>query len=97
MTEAKNADAALVSLQDDIAALKRDVTSLMTHLRRDATEGVQTAAAQLDDSMHRAYTTLSQTGEQSVKKVGRQIEAHPLIAVLLALGLGHLSGRLLSR
>jgi ElaB/YqjD/DUF883 family membrane-anchored ribosome-binding protein len=97
MTASTNADATLVSLQDDIAALKRDVTSLMTHLRRDATEGVQTAAAQIDDSMHRAYTSLSSSGEQSIKNVSRQIEAHPLIAVLLALGLGHLSGRLLSR
>ena len=97
MAAAHTTETTLVTLQDDISALKRDVSSLLEHLQRDASASAHNAVAQLDDSAHRAYRALASTGSRSIEQVGKQVEAQPVMALLLALGVGYLGGRLLSR
>lgn len=97
MAEATTTENTLVTLKDDINALKRDVTSLLEHLQRDASTTARSAAAQLDDSAHQAYRSLADSGTRSIEKVCKQVEAQPVAALLLALGIGYLGGRLLSR
>lgn len=87
----------LLTIQDDIAALKHDVTSLLDHLKLGATTGAQTAATRIDDGAHKLYRAIASEGERRAKALGQQVEEQPLTALLIALGIGYVSGRLLSR
>ena len=97
MATSNNSDTDLSALRDDITALKRDVTGLVEHLTAGATNSVQSAAEQVDDGAHRLYRTVAAEGERSAKVIGREIEAHPLLTLLIALGLGYIGGRTLPR
>ena len=87
----------VAGLQDDSATLKRDVASLIEHLKLGATTGAQSAAEQLEDGAHRICRGVAAEGERAAAVVCRQIEAQPLVALLIALGVGYIGGRLLSR
>jgi ElaB/YqjD/DUF883 family membrane-anchored ribosome-binding protein len=97
MSELNKNESATANLQDDIAALKRDVAGLMEHLKLGATAGVQSASDQIDDSAHRVCRSVSAEGERAAKAISRQVEAQPLVALLVALGVGYVGGRMLSR
>ena len=49
MNASSNTDPAFAALQNDIAALKRDVSNLIEHLKAGATDSAQNAAGQIDD------------------------------------------------
>jgi hypothetical protein len=97
MSDAINSDPTLAVLQEDLAALKRDVSSLIAHLKTGAASGAQSAADQLDGGARRLYDNVSAEGCKSVKALGRQIEEQPVLALLVVLGLGYVAGRLLTR
>jgi ElaB/YqjD/DUF883 family membrane-anchored ribosome-binding protein len=97
MSESNKNDHAPENLHTDIAALKHDVASLIEHLKAGATNGAHSATARLDDSAHKLYQDLAAGGERSAKAIGRQVEQQPLVALLIALGVGYIGGRLLSR
>ena len=97
MSASSKDDPDAATLRDDIAALKRDVTSLMEHLKAGATGGAQSAAAQLDEGAHRLYSNVAAEAERSAKAIGRQVEEQPLVSLLIALGVGYIGGRFLSR
>lgn len=90
-------DADLAALHDDVIALKRDVTSLLEHLKLGATNGAQTAAERIDDGAKKIYRNVAAEGDRAAKAIGRQVEEQPLVALLIALGIGYVGGRLLSR
>ena len=90
-----NAD--LAALQADLAALKRDVADLMTHLKSNASSTVQDATEKLGDGATKIMRSLSDEGERSMKAVGQKIEEQPLLALLIAFGVGYLGGRTLGR
>ena len=87
----------LNALQADLAALKRDVSGLMEHLKLGATNGARSAAAQLDDGARQFYNDVAAKGDLSAKAISRQIEEQPLVALMIALGVGYIGGRVLSR
>ncbi len=87
----------LASVQTDLAALRHDVSSLLEHLRISASNSAQNAASQLDDGARRVYRSMAAEGERSVKALCGQVEAQPMVALLVALGVGYFGGRLLSR
>jgi len=97
MSEPNKNEATAADLQDDIAALKRDVAGLIEHLKLGATAGVQSASDQIDDSAHRVCRTVSAEGQRAANAISRQVEAQPLVALLVALGVGYVGGRMLSR
>jgi hypothetical protein len=97
MSASDKSEPAIAGLQEDIAALKRDVASLLEHLKLGATTGAQSAAGHLDDGAHRVCRGLAAEGERAAKAVSDQVEAQPLVALLIALGVGYVGGRLLSR
>ena len=97
MSESDKSESGVAGLQDDIATLKRDVASLIEHLKLGATTGAQSAAEHLEDGAHRIYRGVAAEGERAAEVVCRQIEAQPLVALLIALGVGYIGGRLLSR
>ena len=97
MSGSSKSEPGIAGLQDDIAGLKRDVTSLLEHLKVGAASGAQSAADQLDDGAHRVYRDIAAEGDLVSKVVCRQVEEQLLFALLIALGVGYIGGRLLSR
>ncbi len=97
MSASDKSEPGIAGLQDDIAALKRDVASLIEHLKLGATTGAQSAAEQLDDGAHKVCRGVAAEGQRAAALVCRQIEAQPLVALLVALGVGYVGGRLLAR
>ena len=97
MTELSQSESDFAALQGDIAALKRDVASLLQHLKAGAANGAQSAAASVDDSARHLYRNLAAEGERSAEAISRRVEEKPLTALLIALGVGYLAGRVLSR
>jgi hypothetical protein len=90
-------DPTVAALQEDVAALKRDIGSLLAHLKEGASVGAQTAADQIGDNASRIYRTAASEGCKAAKAVGQQIEEQPLLALLIVLGIGYIGGRLLTR
>ena len=97
MSASKRAEPEIVTLRDDIAALKRDVGNLVEHLKLGATETAQTAAAQLDEGARQVHCNVAAEAERSAKAIGRQVEEQPLTSLLIAAGVGYIGARLLSR
>ncbi|HUN49392.1 MAG TPA: hypothetical protein VMU85_22860 [Stellaceae bacterium] len=84
MSQAKDADFAAIS--EDVASLKRDLASLMDHIKKGSNRTAQDL-----------YNGLAAESERSVKAISRQVEEQPLTSLLIAFGIGIVSGRLLSR
>jgi ElaB/YqjD/DUF883 family membrane-anchored ribosome-binding protein len=97
MNASSNTDPAFAALQNDIAALKRDVSNLIEHLKAGATDSAQNAAGQIDDEARTIYRNVAAEGDRAAKAISRGIEQQPLVALLIALGVGYVGGRLLSR
>ncbi len=87
----------LAALQADIASLKQDVSSLIEHLKLGVTNGAENVAERLDAGAQRLYRTLADEGERSVKVIGQKVEEQPIAALLIALGVGYIGGRLMSK
>ena len=94
-TESRTAD--LSNLEADIAALKRDVASMIEHLRGDLAGRAQNAADQIGASTERLYGLAAAEGDLAAKAVASCVNQQPLMCLLAALGLGFVGGRLLSR
>jgi len=90
-------DPSLIALQEDVAALKRDIGALLAHIKTSATSGAQNAAEQIGDGANRLYRDVTTEGCKSAKALGHQIEEQPVLALLVVLGLGYIGGRLLTR
>ena len=97
MTAASEGKPDLAAVQEDIAALKRDVASLIEHLKASATGTARGAADQFDEAAQRLYRTAAEEAERSVKAMSQKVEEQPLAALLIALGVGYVAGRLLTR
>ena len=78
MANASQYDATLAALNEEIAALKRDLASAMGQFKPAADQGAQAAKAM-------------------VGRLEEQVEQQPLLSVLIALAIGYVGGRLLSR
>ena len=91
----------LSTIGDDVVLLKRDLSRLMDHLKNGtfdvAKESTQQVVERLSDETDRLYRTLTKQSERSVKAISRQVEEQPLASLVVAFGIGLISGRLLSR
>lgn len=91
----------LDAITGDIAALKRDLGALAEHFKAGpidgATSAARDAAARVTGEARRIYGSLAEQGQSSVKALGRQVEEQPVMALLVAFGIGLIGGRLLSR
>ncbi len=101
---AKATDSDLAAMRDDLAALKTDVTNLLSHLKDSAASSAQSAAngaqgllGQVDERARELYRSASSESDKAVRAAGQKIEEQPVTAVLIALGIGYIGGRLLSR
>jgi len=91
----------LSTIGDDVVLLKRDLSRLMDHLKNGtfdaAKESTHEVVERLSDEADRLYRSLTKQSERSVKAISRQVEEQPLASLLVAFGIGLISGRLLSR
>jgi len=91
----------LSTIGDDVVLLKRDLSRLMDHLKNGtfdvAKESTQEVVERLSDETDRLYRSLTKQSGRSVKAISRQVEEQPLASLIVAFGIGLISGRLLSR
>ena len=66
------------AIVDDLAALKRDLATLMSHLKTDAlngaSEAAQSAVGRIGEQAESIYESLAAQGKRSGKAIGRQVE-----------------------
>jgi ElaB/YqjD/DUF883 family membrane-anchored ribosome-binding protein len=103
-TSVKNERAEISDIEqvkDDIAALKRDLALLISTMTSAAVDGsgaaVRESAEQLSEGARVLYEKVAAQGDRTVKAVGQQIEAQPVLSLLVAFGVGFCASRLLSR
>ncbi len=87
----------IAALREDLTSLRQDLASLVSSLKANAADNMSRTASQLDDNVQAIYRSALNSGEQSAKQISKQIEDHPLLAIMLVLGAGYLGGRLMSR
>ena len=93
MAESTNAEMDLAAFRDDLAALKHDVASLIEHVKGGAADKVQNAAEQIDRGARGFCHDVGAEGERSAKAVGAWVEKQPVLALLIALGVGYVGAR----
>jgi hypothetical protein len=84
-------------INDDIAALKRDVATLVEHVRSGAVSRATDAAAQLREEAQDLYGRLAAEGANSAQLISRKVEEQPIASLLVAFALGFIGSRLLAR
>jgi ElaB/YqjD/DUF883 family membrane-anchored ribosome-binding protein len=88
----------LDAIADDVAALKRDIAALMTHIPGNGSAGaVREATTRLGEEAKELYARLAAEGERTAQAIGRHVDEQPLTSVLVAFAAGFLAGRLLAR
>ncbi len=97
MSEPISTETDIEQLKRDLTALKTDVAALVGHLKSTATAGIEGVIDQADLGAQTLYRNANAEGERAVKALTQQIEQQPLVALLIALGVGYIGGRLLSR
>lgn len=81
------------AIATDIAALKRDLSTLLRSMKDNAMNDV----GHLGEEAVQGYHTVAAQGERAIKAVGHQVEERPLLSLALAFALGFVGSRLLSR
>jgi hypothetical protein len=76
----------LQAITSDIAALKRDLASLLRNVKGDVA-----------GEASRVYERMAAQGERSVKALGRQVDEQPVMSLLIAFAVGFIGSRFLSR
>ena len=90
-------DSDLTSLRGDIAALKHDVANLLEHSKASLTQAARGAVPRVDDALRGLYRGANTQAERASKSIGGQVQTHPLASLLIALGVGYIGERVLTR
>ena len=88
-------------VKEDIAALTRDLASLIDKKKSVAVDGsgeaVRETVEELGAKARVLYERVADQGERSARSVGRQIETQPVLSLLVAFAVGFCASRLLAR
>lgn len=90
-------DADVASLRRDLESVKNDVASLLEHLKADTGACAEGALNRIEEGGRQAFRAVTDQGSKSMGALGRQIEAQPVVALLIAAGLGWIGGRVFRR
>ncbi len=88
------------TLEQEVRDLRQDVAALRKALREEASKRQAGAAAAAAENVERLRTAAADAGtraQERLEQLEEQIEANPVQSVLIALGVGFVIGRLLSR
>ena len=97
MTDSIIGNADIDALRSDVAALKDDVGRLIDHLKDGARDSVRNVADQFNGQVRGLSESASAQGERSVKALGAWVEEGPVLALLMAIGIGYIGARVFSR
>jgi ElaB/YqjD/DUF883 family membrane-anchored ribosome-binding protein len=97
MSASMNADPDLAALREDLLALKRDVASLIEHIKGGATNRVQNAADQIDRGVRSLRQQAGAEGERSAEAISLFVEKRPFVALMIAVWVGYIGARVLRR
>lgn len=85
----------------DILALTRDLAELIDKMKTAALDGSSEAlhdsASAVGDKARSLYGKVAAQGERSAQAVGRQVEAQPVLSLLIAFAIGFCASRLIAR
>jgi ElaB/YqjD/DUF883 family membrane-anchored ribosome-binding protein len=88
------------AIVEGIATLKHDLAVLTDRLKRAGMNGLKDteheSVAELRDEAEAIYRSLAAQGGRTAKVIGRAVEEQPIASLLIAFGIGLISGRLLS-
>lgn len=97
MTALVNSSTDYSALQSDLAKVKTDLAALVEHFGKSASNGARDVTAQIDAGARGLARDVAATSDSAVTAISHQIEKQPLVVLMIALGLGFVGGRLLSR
>jgi len=97
MTATPRFDTDAAKLREDIDALKDDMKALLLNLKTSAQTTGAATTARIGDEIGSIDARVQAQATASMAQIERQVGENPLLAVLIATGLGFVVGRLLSR
>ena len=97
MAASMNADSDLELFREDLDAVKRDVASLIEHMKCGATNTVQNAADQIDRGVRSLRQQAGAEGDRSAKAISVFVEKQPFVALMIAVGIGYIGARVFRR
>lgn len=87
--------------KEDFAALTRDLAALIEKMKviavDSSSEAVCSTVEELRTEAQALFEKVAAKGQRSSKAVGRQIEARPVLSLLVVFAVGFCASRLLSR
>ena len=97
MSASMDSDSDIALVREDLVVLKRDVASLLEHIKGGATNSVQNATNQVEPHVRSLRQEAGAQGERSAQAVRVFTEKQPLVALIIAVGIGYVGARLLRR
>jgi ElaB/YqjD/DUF883 family membrane-anchored ribosome-binding protein len=94
-TETDQSD--LAAIAEDVAKLRRDLATLMTHVKEGGADIAQDTLEKISKEARDIYRAVAAEGEHSLKAMSKRVEEQPIASILIAFGIGLIAGKLLSR
>ena len=90
-------DPDIALFREDLVTLKRDVASLIEHIKGGATNKVQNATNQVERHVRSPRQKAEAQGERSAQAVSVFTEKQPFVALMIAVGIGYVGALVLRR
>jgi ElaB/YqjD/DUF883 family membrane-anchored ribosome-binding protein len=97
MSASMDSDPDIALFREDLVILKRDVASLIEHIKGGATNKVQNATNQVERHVRSLRQKAGAQGERSAQAVSVFTEKQPFVALMIAVGIGYVGARVLRR
>ena len=97
MSASMDSEPDIALVREDLVILKRDVASLIEHIKSGATNKAQNATNQVERHVPSLRQQAVAQGERSAQAVSVFTEKQPLFALMIAVGIGCEGARVLGR
>jgi hypothetical protein len=97
MSASMDSDPDIALFREDLVILKRDVASLLEHIKGGATDKVQNATNQVERHVRSLRQESGAQAERSAEAISVFTEKQPLVALIIAVGIGYVGARVLPR
>jgi hypothetical protein len=97
MSASMDSDPDIALCREDLVILKRDVASLIEHIKGGATNNVQIATNQIERHVRSLRQEAGAQGERSAQAARVFTEKQPVVALIIAVGIGYVGTRVLRR
>jgi ElaB/YqjD/DUF883 family membrane-anchored ribosome-binding protein len=87
----------LAIFREDLDALKRDVASLIDHMRNSATNSVQNVSGEVERRVRSLRQQVGAEGDRSARALHVFLQDQPFVALTIAVGIGYVGARVLRR